>query len=398
MEINVVASTKLGHISSKEEVLELAGKMSNICYTKRTAEDIFNEDSNISINRAKGVIKNGHHSVSEHPRYNYVISDIPKILAMVLNNEGVYTTSEKSARYTKMKPTAEEQEKYNKWLQIFSDKIKEEYEEKFVLYNTKFPPKKKTPEEAAKIQIEKLAQENARYMLSVFTPTILGHSIDARQLSYIRIWFENFIQNAEDTMFNKMLKPYMSEFVEKTREQAIDEIEDKKNRTISMFDSRESRQEFFNECYSINYKGSFAELAQAQRHRTLRYTMKFLKEPEFYVPLIIRNNEKLVDEWLSDISSLVDRFPQGMLVMINERGTYEDFIQKCSERLCGCAQLEIALQTKKTLDKYIENVKETNKEVYDILLPYSRGARCMNGWHCAAPCVWGAKETFTRKV
>ena len=49
MEINVVASTKLGHISSKEEVLELAGKMSNICYTKRTAEDIFNEDSNIII-------------------------------------------------------------------------------------------------------------------------------------------------------------------------------------------------------------------------------------------------------------------------------------------------------------------------------------------------------------
>ena len=89
MEINVVASTKLGHISSKEEVLELAGKMSNICYTKRTAEDIFNEDSNTSINRAKGVIGNGHHSVSEHPRYNYVISDIPKILAMVLNNEGV---------------------------------------------------------------------------------------------------------------------------------------------------------------------------------------------------------------------------------------------------------------------------------------------------------------------
>ena len=41
MEINVVASTKLGHISSKEEVLELAGKMSNICYTEITAEDIF---------------------------------------------------------------------------------------------------------------------------------------------------------------------------------------------------------------------------------------------------------------------------------------------------------------------------------------------------------------------
>lgn len=398
MEIKVVGSTKLGYVSSKEEILELAGKMSNICYTKRTAEDIFSEDSSTSISRAKSVIGNGHHSVSEHPRYNYVISDIPKILAMVLNNEGVYTTSEKSARYTKMKPTVEEQEKYDKWLQIFSSKIKNEYEEKFILYNTRFPSKKKTPEEAAKMQIEKLAQENARYMLSVFTPTILGHSLDARQLSYIRIWFENFIQNAEDTEFNKMLKPYMNEFIEKTSEQAIDEIEDKKKRTISMFDTRDKRQEFFNECYSVNYKGSFAELAQAQRHRTLRYTMKFLKEPEFYVPLIIRDDEKLVDEWLKDIESLANRFPQGMLVMINERGTYEDFIQKCSERLCGCAQLEIALQTKETLEKYIENVKETNKEIYNILLPYNKGARCTTTWRCTTPCIWGAKETFTRKV
>lgn len=398
MEIKVVGSTKLGYVSSKEEILELAGKMSNICYTKRTAEDIFNEDSSTSISRAKSVIGNGHHSVSEHPRYNYVISDIPKILAMVLNNEGVYTTSEKSARYTKMKPTVEEQEKYDKWLQIFSSKIKDEYEEKFILYNARFPSKKKTPEEAAKMQIEKLAQENARYMLSVFTPTILGHSLDARQLSYIRIWFENFIQNAEDTEFNKMLKPYMNEFVEKTSEQAINEIEDKKKRTISMFDTREKRQEIFNECYSVNYKGSFAELAQAQRHRTLRYTMKFLKKPEFYVPLIIRDDEKLVDEWLKDIESLANRFPQGMLVMINERGTYEDFIQKCSERLCGCAQLEIALQTKETLEKYIENVKETNKEIYNILLPYNKGARCTTTWRCTTPCIWGAKETFTRKV
>lgn len=398
MDIKVVGSTKIGYVSSKDEVLELSGKMSNICYTKRTADDIFNESIDKSISRAKAVIGNGHHSVSEHARYNYVISGIPKILAMVLNNEGIYTTSEKSARYTKMKPSDREQEKYDKWLKIFVSKIKEAYGERFLEYNKKNMNKKKTPEELANEQIEKLAQENARYMLSIFTETILGHSIDARQLSYIRIWFKNFVDNAENTLFNEKLKLYMSEFIEKTKAQAIDEIEDKKKRSISIFDTRENRNEFFDECYSVNYKGSFAEFAQAQRHRTLRYTIKFLPNAEYYVPPIIRDDEELVKEWLKDISSLEDIFPQGMLVMINERGTYEDFIQKCSERLCGCAQLEITVQTMEILKKYVKAVENTNKEIYNILLPYSKGARCMSGWSCSKPCIWGAKYGIDRKI
>lgn len=398
MDIKVVGSTKLGYVSSKDEVLELSGKMSNICYTKRTADDIFNESVDKSISRAKAVIGNGHHSVSEHTRYNYVISGIPKILAMVLNNEGIYTTSEKSARYTKMKPSDREQEKYDKWLKIFVSKIKEVYGERFLEYNKKNMNKKKTPEDLANEQIEKLAQENARYMLSIFTETILGHSIDARQLSYIRIWFKNFVDSAENTSFNERLKPFMSEFFEKTEAQAIDEIEDKKKRSISLFDTRENRNEFFDECYSVNYKGSFAEFAQAQRHRTLRYTIKFLPKAEYYVPQIIRDDEVLIKEWLDDISSLEDIFPQGMLVMINERGTYEDFIQKCSERLCGCAQLEITVQTMEILKKYVRAVENTNKEIYDILLPYNKGARCMSGWSCSKPCVWGAKYGIDRKI
>ena len=35
-------------------------------------------------------------------------------MAMILNNEKEYNTSEKSARYTKMKPSEEEEKLYNK--------------------------------------------------------------------------------------------------------------------------------------------------------------------------------------------------------------------------------------------------------------------------------------------
>ena len=42
---------------------------------------------------------------------------------MVLNNEHQYTTSEKSARYTKMKLSQKEQLVYDKWLEMFKNRI-----------------------------------------------------------------------------------------------------------------------------------------------------------------------------------------------------------------------------------------------------------------------------------
>ena len=116
------------------------------------------------------------------------------------------------------------------------------------------------------------------------------------------------------------------------------------------------------------------------------------------MPEIIKGTE-LEAEWLKDIKSLADMFPQGELIKINERGTVENFVLKCQERLCGCAQLEIALQTKEILDKYIEKTKETNKDVYEYLLKYSKGARCtFPGFKCTSPCVWGAKNALNRKI
>lgn len=92
-------------------------------------------------------------------------------------------------------------------------------------------------------------------------------------------------------------------------------------------------------------------------------------------------------EWLKDISSLEEYYPQGMLVKVNERGTVENFILKCTERLCGAAQLEIMEQTVITMNKYLESVKD-NPVIENELLPYSKGARCtFPGWKCKSPCI-----------
>ena len=92
--------------------------------------------------------------------------------------------------------------------------------------------------------------------------------------------------------------------------------------------------------------------------------MKLLDNNEYSIPKIIRGT-KLEKKWLEDIDSLSDLYPQGMLVHVNERGTAENFILKCQERLCGQAQLDIAVHTKENLDRYLENIKESNKELYE---------------------------------
>ena len=170
-----------------------------------------------------------------------------------------------------------------------------------------------------------------------------------------------------------------------------------KNRKFSFFASRKNRKEEFGENYCTTYLASFAQVAQAQRHRTISYEMTLLDTPQYYIPPIIKGTE-LEKEWLEDISSLEEFFPQGMLIQVNERGTIENFVLKCTERLCGAAQLEIMEQTNITMKKYLE-ATEKDLELYNYLLPYSKGARCtFPGWKCTAPCIFGAKKAMNRIV
>lgn len=88
-----------------------------------TIETLFGENEEKTLKRASNTLKMGHHSVFDHVSFNLALSNIPKILAMILNNEGMYTTSEKSARYTKMQVSERESSLYEKWIKIFSEQI-----------------------------------------------------------------------------------------------------------------------------------------------------------------------------------------------------------------------------------------------------------------------------------
>ena len=381
MKIEVIASTKVGYSMSKEEAVDFSGKSAGICYLPDTVETLFLEPSEKTARRASNNIKSGHHSVFNHPTYNLCFDGIPKILAMVLNNEKMYNTSEKSARYTRMTPSPSEKALYEKWILLFEEQISLAY--------PNFDEKR----------VKKLAQENARYLISVFTPaTVMEYTVTFGQLNYIINWAKDFIANNYSDTFSLKLKDVFSDFLNALPYLAVDGLDSKlKNRSFSLFAQRKSRYEEFGENYCTTYLASFAQLAQAQRHRTLSYEFSLLDVPQFYIPPIIRNTE-LEKVWLDDISSLANYFPQGMLVQVNERGTIENFVLKCTERLCGSAQLEIMEQTHNTLLKYLEATKN-KPELYDYLLPYSKGARCtFPGWKCDSPCIFGGKNAMNRVI
>ncbi len=377
----------------KDEAIKLSGKIAGVCYDKEGFAHLENEPEEKTMRRVDMTLNNGHHSVYDHITINFNLQNLPKILAMVLNNEHQYTTSEKSARYTPVVKeegsiiTDDEERLYNKWIDIFKIKIKSQYG---YIYND------------AKIQ--KLAQENARYLVTVFMPTQMIYSTSLRQINYIASWMQNYIENANvNNAFERKLASSMKELIEGLDDVRVLEeglMKNEKYRKLSIFGSNlDKKEEHFGDVYSTLYKGSFAQLAQAHRHRTLDYQMEILEEKEYFVPPIIADDQMLVDEWLGDMQIVKDVTPQGELVKISEVGKYEDFILKCKERLCSAAQLEIMLQTRETLLKYKRALEESNSPLAVDIERYSHGARCtFPDFDCSSDCKFKEGKTLTRKI
>ena len=359
----------------------LGGRLAGICYMNGSIDDILEQNDETALKRAHLLIKSGHHSVFEHSNFTFIFEDMPKILAMILNNEKVYSTSEKSARYTEMDSNGPDGKLYFKWLDILKKNIRDKYSG---ILTSK--------------QVEKLALENARYFLSVFAPTtVMAYTTNLRQLNYLLDYMENYIAINSNGDFNQHLIPILMEFCLLMAPYKVDGLTENKNVGLSLFAHR-LRDCTWGDTFSTSYSGSFAQLAQAQRHRTLYYEMKILNQKSFYIPQIIQEDKSLVKEWSQDMAEIAHLYPQGMMVNINERGTLENFIRKCYERLCGQAQLEIMQQTRQTLHDYYEGTRTIKRFVANELLKYVDRPRCKFGYRCHRSCPWGPDNAFSRLV
>lgn len=377
-------------IFDKEKAIDYSAKIAGECYEPDGWTKLKSEDTAKSAKRAKLTLDLEHHSVYDHINIGFEITNIPKIIAMLLNNEKQYNTSEKSARYTPVVKTKDsiitdkEEQLYNKWMDIFFEKIKNRYGN---IYDDQ--------------KIQKLAQENSRYLITVFMPTQMIHTIPFGQLNRIVGFMKKIISNNDNDPFKNKLIPYLKDLINCFEQ--LNVLEDRlqtnrKNRSFTLLATND-KQEYFGDTYTTNYKGSFAQLAQAHRHRTIDYEIKLLEKNEYYVPPILKDEKELVNQWLEDISSVGDVYPQGQLIMINESGTYDNFILKAKERLCSAAQLEITNQTKFTLEKYKRNLDVSKHPLAKEISSYCKGARCtFPDYQCPKSCKFDEGILLTRDI
>ena len=360
-----------------------AGINAGICYMPGTYEDLLAQPIEKTIKRAETTKENGHHSVFEHIFVSLYLENIPKLFAMLLNNEKTYVTSEKSARYTKMRAQEDEEKIYRKWCEIFETEIKKQYPCESYLDDRR---------------IKKLAQENARYFLSVYTKTNMKYSVSYRQLNYIYHWLRD--NQKKGNPLTAQLQDEIDDFCSALENMGLidDKLaDDQKDRWFSLFTTNKGEKYFGSKVYSTYYDGSFAQLAQAQRHRSLGYEMIYNADNSFYIPKLLKNNEALVCEWLSDMQKVNDHIPQGKLITITEFGTPQNFILKAKERLCTAAQLEINNQTKATLEEYIANCKDPQTVL--LMQKHNKGARCtFPNYTCPQPCQFADGVSLRREI
>ena len=250
------------HADFGHDAYILGGRAAGVCYGPENYFDA-GIHKETAVKRADRTSKSGHHSVFEHSYITLMISGLSKMAAMTLNSTGAYVTSEKSARYTKMEPKTElEKQMYDKWYTIFSKLIAEEYPDK-------------------NLDISKLAMENARYTTDIFTPTNMIYTLSYRQMCYIISWIDEYKDLAEKSStklykklwveLNELKNKFVDilggdEYVIKPNKQT----EFKFFRTLRGIEANSVRQSI-GDTYTIEYKCSFACLAQLQRHRTLHY-------------------------------------------------------------------------------------------------------------------------------
>ncbi|MDR0948214.1 MAG: FAD-dependent thymidylate synthase [Lachnospiraceae bacterium] len=411
----------------KEDMILLSGKAAGVCYMPDDYMDKGIQDIDRARKRAEATARSGHHSVFDHGHLSFILHT-NKMMAMILNSVGLYTTSEKSARYTRMQPqTQVEIEIYEKWNVLLTEAILREY-----------------PDMLRK-EASKLAMENARYLISVFTPTIMEYTVSYRQAHLLVAYLQRLSTSCEKLTdpFHVRIGGDAVELATLLAQQLGDfSLSDSKNQQFRFLEypinpqGNSTKREVIGDSYTMVYRCSFAALAQLQRHRSLRYSMLFDGQPTgngWVVPAIVLH-AGMVPEWNADMERLSFCYPQGLLVRVTEQGIFEDFALKCKERLCGRVQLEAMNTTIDAVRKFLSHrdwLCETNQLLLDSMtgvnrsdsssdlalsesegivahefieqqenfvlgVPYPRC--CFHDYTCTQGCRWGAKEAFTRLV
>ena len=374
-----------------KRAMDFSGKVGGICYNEAGLLASFEESDEKTEKRINNSTSGEHQSIFEHVGIGMYLKDSSKMLDMVLNNEGQYSTSERSLRYTTVKEnecnlSEKEIMLYDKWYNVFLELITQKYGDVLKPF-----------------KIKTLAKENARYMTSTFINTEMVHTIPLAQLNRVVSYMKKYMDKENKNDFEERLSKDFHMFIsECERLNLLDERlqSNRKERSLRIFGKNlKDIPEEFGVTYSTTYTGSFAEYAQKERHRIEQSSLEIDESNGFFVPPILSFRPDLVEEWLDDINSVKNYYPQGELVNIHEEGTFNSFIAKLKERDCSAPQLEIFRQSEETKKKYYDSLVEQNHPYAKKLKPYMGKRRCgFPDYTCNHPCDFKDGINGTRKV
>ena len=397
MNLSLTASTVDGNSVDIKGIKEFSGKNAGICYGSNGYYGTAVTDPEKAYKRFGTVAATGHHSVADHVYVTVLLEDTPKMLLMLLNSLGVYATSEKSGRYTKMTGCSEKEVGlYNKWMTIFDNLIGSKY-----------------PQLAARRRLN-LAKENARYLLSIFTPACMSYTASIRQWNYIIDWCDGFASSSlSENYFNNTLKACVQELSNWLKDNLyIEELSDNKHRSFdflavqtgSMWADFKPNDIYYGNTYQTMYDVSLVSLAHLIRHRTLKYYMLFDGDVRnYYVPAIIKNTD-YEREWLADLESVEQYIPGATLVSVVETGTLDNFILKCEERLCGRAMKETCDNVNDVLQDMICHgvsgrfTRRAREKLYSLQGEHTSKTKCQLLGGCKEPCEFPCEACFKRLV
>lgn len=411
-----------------EDLKTYCGKNAGISQLREGFFGTAVSDPEKALPRFRNTVRMGHMSIADHAWVEVLFENASRMMAMIMNSLQYYNTTEKSGRYTEMTGnTPEQRALYDKWNEKFRKRIMEihpDYNDTFIerqlrsmhtdsaievkngrvfAYNSAITPSPKMDiTESEDIQkslntilsnprlpVNTRSQENARYILSIFTKsTTFGYTTTLAQWNYIYDWCERYLEQFEYGNSGKLLRNIKDDTYDGTLRTAtffeeqvykdladlrvylrenlyVEDLRDHKKRGFDMltdiFDENHFMKDYDHEydenirfAYTTDYETSLIVLSHLHRHKTLKYYMNLdVSNAGFYVPVFIKGtpDEK---EWLDDMESVREQIPAGMLVHVIETGTLDNFALKTSERFCGCAMLETMLNVKSVAEKFVK--------------------------------------------
>lgn len=349
LELNIIGQTNICNdiVFDKNSALEVAGSAASICYDEKANTDMakyLSEDSEAKIKRGNSMVKVGHGSPLEHFSISFVIKNMSKIQSLLLNNQRVYSLTERSFRYTRPDDMPF---LYKKWLKI--------------LEKQNIPKKK--------------AQETARYMISMFDRNSTAYyTMNIRQINVVLRMLEDFL-SADDFLYDN--EAVFESLVHAEALELYDTLklfdmglQKSRYQKLLFYKSEYPDDKIFDENYVATSTATPVSIAQLQRHRTISYSFSLneKKGKMYYIPPFL--NKELSIEWYNDAKSVY--YPNCMLFELKESGTILDFMMKYDLRKGENVQAETRSNVsyiRNKLMSYAKNNEVCKKVKYALFTP-----------------------------